>query len=182
MDGNRLLLLLTCVVLFAGCQHEKEDNQIRSTLSQFERRVIRFPDKMLCVEKGISEFRDISVLKPTFIVYVSSDECNECALAHLPEKSTLFKWAESSKAFQVYVIFSPLDKYVQTIFKRIKDNGYPFPVYIDVDGYMREKNAIPEDSRFHCFLLDELQHPVMVGNPLISPKVESLFWAVLRNI
>ena len=111
MNVKRLLLLLTCVSLVIGCQDEKEDNHIRSMLSQFEQSVVRIPDKMLCVEKGMSAFRDISVSKPTFIVYVGPDECNECALAHLSEKKTLFKWAEESKAFQVYIVFSPLGEH-----------------------------------------------------------------------
>lgn len=178
-----LFVLLTFFLLpLFGCRNEKEDNYIRNTLLEFEEKAILFPDKMLCVENGISRYREISITEPTFIIYIGPEECNECALAHLSEKAPLFKLSNQTNDFQVRVIISPIEMNVQTLFKQILDYKYPFPVYIDTEGYMKEKNTIPNDSRFHYFLIDRLGYPIMVGNPLKSSEVETLFWSALQRI
>lgn len=63
-----LFVLLTFFFLpLLGCRNEKDDNYIRNTLSEFEQKAILFPDKMLCIENGVSRYREISISEPTFI-------------------------------------------------------------------------------------------------------------------
>lgn len=182
MKTAHAVLLFLGMLFFVFCGRESESTYLRDMLSSFEAKSIHFPEKMLCVENGVPGFRDVCISLPTLIIYVGPDECNDCALAHLLEKDTLFKWAEESKSFQVYVIFSPSHMDVPEILEKITAYRFPFPVYIDTEGYLHEQKAIPDDTRFHCFLLDRTQHPVLVGNPLGNTKMETLFWSVLRTI
>ena len=106
MKTAHAVLLFLGMLFFVFCGRESESTYLRDMLSSFEAKSIHFPEKMLCVENGVPGFRDVCISLPTLIIYVGPDECNDCALAHLLEKDTLFKWAEESKSFQVYVIFS----------------------------------------------------------------------------
>ncbi len=55
------------------------------------------------------------------------------------------------------------------------------PIYLDVKGSFRKINHIPSNKDCHVFLIDENRKPIFVGNPLMSPELEKLFWRVLMG-
>lgn len=60
---------------------------------------------------------------------------------------------------------------------------FPYPVYVDFNCSFRKLNTgIPEDVRFHSFLLDKNGHPVFVGNPNANETLNHLFEKVLSGL
>lgn len=58
-----------------------------------------------------------------------------------------------------------------------------FPIYIDQYGEFRSLNPrIPDDKRFHSFLLNKNGYPIYVGNPLNSQKLFDIFIKHLKRI
>ena len=88
--------------------------------------------------------------------------------------------ADSLKTFQVVVLFSPKPEDVPHVIRALSEREIGFPVYVDYDGLM-PATLIPTDQRFHSFLLYD-KHPVMVGNPLSSKALMSVFTKTLVSI
>jgi len=57
----------------------------------------------------------------------------------------------------------------------ILGDEYPYPVCIDVNDEFNRLNHFPSDDRFHCFLLDENNRVVLIGNPVQNPKIKDLY-------
>ncbi len=49
------------------------------------------------------------------------------------------------------------------------------PIYHDAAGKFNKLNHFPADERFHCFLLDEDNRVILIGNPVQSPKIKELY-------
>ena len=65
----------------------------------------------------------------------------------------------------------------------LQSHGIDFPVVIDKYNDFRSINhSIPADSRYHTFLLDRNNRVVLVGNPLASDAMWSLFRKTLDNM
>lgn len=45
------------------------------------------------------------------------------------------------------------------------------PLYFDSNDEFFELNDFPLDKRFRCFLLDEDNRVILIGNPLHNPKI-----------
>ena len=61
--------------------------------------------------------------------------------------------------------------------------NYPYALYVDIDGSFEKANpGLPDDKRFHSFLLDRDGHPVFIGNPAASEQLWMLFKEVLANL
>ena len=176
-------VMTLCIVLsiVSGCDTKGEYRHLRHTLRQFEERPIVFPDKFLCVESGATSLRNLSSSLPAFIFYTGPDECNDCTLLHLNDKKDIFNWSEDSNRFLVYIILDPHPEEIHSLIETILDYRYPFPVYINIEGHLQGPDSIPADPRFHSFLIDCFQRPILVGNPLINPRVKSMFWSIIGN-
>ena len=42
--------------------------------------------------------------------------------------------------------------------------------------------AVPKDSRFHSFLLDEYDKVILVGNPARNPQILDLYMEMLSGL
>lgn len=168
-----MLVVMACT----SCKAGRETRDLRKLLHSFESSTIELPDKLLKIEGQSKEFCRTDMSIPALIYYHGPDKCSECAITHLSDTETMFQKADSSRAFQVLVIISPRAEEVSHVIGIISEKQFVFPVYVDVDGHMSE-TPIPEDIRFHSFLLYD-KHPVMVGNPLSSSALMSIFTKAL---
>ena len=50
-----------------------------------------------------------------------------------------------------------------------------FPIYIDQENCINGQKIIPDDLRFHYFLIDRDRRPVFVGHPLKGARLKELF-------
>ena len=81
-------------------------------------------------------------------------------------------------------VFSPRQEEYDEVMKQLILLDFPYPVYIDFSGSFRGGNAetIPEDRRFHVFLMDVNGHPVFVGNPMSGEDLMVLFEKALSGL
>ena len=79
-------------------------------------------------------------------------------------------------------IFSPRAEELEEFRLQLSVQDIGFPVYVDTYGSFAGENAgIPEDERFHSFLVGGDGRPVFVGNPLGSEKLQDVFQKVLAD-
>ena len=57
----------------------------------------------------------------------------------------------------------------------MRHEGYRHPVCIDKNDSLNKLNHFPKDDRFRCFLLDENNRVILIGNPVQNPKIKDLY-------
>ena len=89
------------------------------------------------------------------------------------EAYSVLEMFDSSPAASVVVLFVPDDEDFEETVQLVSKESFSIPVYVDFERCFLD-NKIPEDVRFHSFLLDEDGHPVVVGNPISSDRLRDL--------
>ncbi|MBR4264588.1 MAG: DUF1573 domain-containing protein [Bacteroidales bacterium] len=97
--------------------------------------------------------------------YVNHFGCTPCRL-HQTQWNLLISELDSLKQVQVvFIVESDSTKLGET----------SLPIYYDSLNVFCTLNHLPEDERFHCFLLDENNRVVLIGNPVQNPKIKDLY-------
>lgn len=175
----RLILVLILTVSLVSC----DSMRIRKQMKAFMKSEIVLPEDLhrVCGRsmKTASSFGDIPVL----VMYHDSLECSSCQINHLFDNISLYEKADTS-GFSVVTVFSPRQEEYDEVMKQLILLDFPYPVYIDFSGSFRRGNAetIPEDRRFHVFLMDVNGHPVFVGNPMLGEDLMVLFEKALSGL
>ena len=77
----------------------------------------------------------------------------------------------------------PGERGYRSLISELQFSEPPYPVYVDKENLFQTSNpSIPDDSRYHTFLLDRNNRVVLVGNPLASNAMRSLFRKTLDNM
>ena len=178
MEKHKILLNVLLAWTVVSCC---SNNSIKRELKSFQSARIEFPADMFSVkDRNVLEFQNPG-RDNAFVVYHDSTECGMCAVIY--DYLPLYERAERSGDFSVMIIFSPRDSEYDEIMERLVMMDFPYPVYVDYSGSFAETNmCIPEDNRFHSFLLDKEGHPVFVGNPLASDRMMELFKEALESL
>ena len=70
-----------------------------------------------------------------------------------------------------------------TVPHMLEEMRLAFPVYLDPKNEFLETNpSLAKDQRLHSVLVDGRGKPVMIGNPIDSPKLKGLFEEYLQTI
>ena len=179
MSQMRLVILFISSLIISGCA----ENQLIKTIKTFQSAVIQIPNDLMVVEnKSISNYSD-TLCPIKMLVFFDSSCCSACQIKRLSDYCPLFDQAKISNRYDVMILFSPLPEICPEVIELLFMANYPYPVYIDHSGSFSEINKhIPEDNRFHSFLLNKEGHPVFVGNPLASDRMMELFKEALESL
>lgn len=179
---HRCLLFLEMPLLLFVCGCACSDNSVKTELRGFMSRTISFPDTLLVFDEGKMSLGFIPCEREQTLVYfMGYKDCFDCEISHLHNLVPIFQKAEFDARFHSVVIIVPENGNLEHILHAVRHAVFPYPIYISMDSEWARTSGIPEDSRFHAFLLDKNNHPKLVGNPLSSEKMMSLFEKALVN-
>ncbi len=110
--------------------------------------------------------------------YIDSVGCLSC-------KSQLSLWndfiddvhIQITESLPIHIFMHP--RHLGDAIYTIRRDSFPFPVCIDLADSLNKLNHFPTDVRFRCFLLDENNKVILIGNPVQDPKIKDLY---LRTI
>ena len=172
-----LSLLSLCMIM--SCGHVSLSRQLKS----FCRETIVIPDELTEVcGHSVSQISDKDK-EFCFVTYLDSTSCSRCQINHLSDFIDLYEVADSVGVLDYLIVFSPREEEYDDVVKELVISDFPYPVYVDYGGAFRKANGcIPDDRRFHSFLLDSDGHPVFVGNPVASRELWNLFEKTLDNL
>ena len=158
-----------------------ESYAIRKEIRSFMENVVTIPC-MVCMEDSqIKLYQDTTSL-PKLIVYYDFNSCTECEISHLPDMKWLNDKSLRDNTFKFIVIFSPSVDESDKVEKLLKVLDIPFPVCIDYHNEFQYANSfIPEDKRYHTFLIDADGRILFVGNPALSRELRSLFYQAIDS-
>lgn len=180
MKRKYIIPLFIMSIIFAGCQ----ENGIRRMYHKMVANTIILPDSLARaydreVEIVDGRFMSDSML---FVVYVDSTKCGTCFLENLRVYEPVYKLSQETSLFKLVILFSPSLRMPPLIEEYASRQGYPFPVYFDRGHTFSERNKLlPEDSRFHSFLLNKERYPVLIGDPT-NPNILLLLKDYMLNL
>ena len=177
---NRILLVSLVLMMLSSCG---ERNEIRQVLSSFKETEIVLPSDMEVYDEGGFRMAVLDSLNSVkMIIYYDSTDCSSCRISHLIELEPLYRDVAEDGHYDVVTIFSPRSEELEDVRLQLAVQDFSFPVYVDTYGsFARENVGIPEDERFHTFMIGGDGRPVFVGNPLGSEKMQDIFQKVLAG-
>lgn len=173
-----LFLLFACLcTFFTSCKGDTKKENVKKIVTEWIGKEIIFPDGVPCQSLG----RDtvcINVQNQTYkiISYTDSTGCTSCRLKLTDWKKLL---AEADSLFRGQVdflfYFQPKTKDLRELAFLFKRDYFEYPVFIDLQNEINQLNHFPQQMEYQCFLLDQNNKVVLVGNPALNPKVWELY-------
>ena len=158
------LSVVSFIFLFtiSSCQ----ELSLVKTLSDFEKANISIPSEMLYCD-GDSISLTQCPKPPLFVAFISADECSPCFIETASIYGDVFDLG-NKYGFSTMLILSPDKGVMQYCQDLLAREEVQVPLWLDLNNEFAIANAekIPEDHRFHYFLLNEDYSPIVVGNPL----------------
>ena len=173
-----LLTLVVAGLFFQSCDSLRT---IKLTY-RFLHSKLALPTKMIKVENGQDYECEYSADIPVYVIYYSPEECSECALNHMIANKPYFDFSRRQGNFETIVVVAPKREIYSEVISLAKQLAFPNPIYIDFDHYLEKQSVIPQDDRFHSFLLDTEGDVCYIGRPLSSQSSQRQFIKCLSEI
>lgn len=169
-----LFLVLVCV---ASCQRYK----VKVSVTKMIGKELIFPDSMLCFDSGFFSDSTISINEPSIIFWLDSSDCTKCNVDRLYEYHSMIEDFEDS--LFVDIAFYP----IVSIGSQNQNNNnllnLNFPIFLDrTNSFKRLNSFIPDDKRYHFFLLDNVNVIKLVGDPRYSVSLNNLYFKTIKLI
>ncbi|MDR0506068.1 MAG: DUF1573 domain-containing protein [Dysgonamonadaceae bacterium] len=170
-------LLIPCFCIFS-CKKEDKKNETERIVKEWAGKSIQFPEAYQCSFSGKDTLPELCIAELNaeykILLYVDSAGCSECRLK-------LFEWkrliAESDSLFgeklSFLFFFQPKSK--KEISDMLKRDRFDYPVFIDENNQINSLNHFPDKPELQCFLLDKYNKVLLIGNPVLNPKVWELY-------
>ncbi len=179
--GKRILLNFACLLLcFTACT----ELGLAIKIHKVKLNKIILPEVLLCIDNGSESLvHEKDETYAQYIVYIDSSECKTCILTHPEQFEALYQLQGAHGFFDIKIILSPGTEYLSEIVEEIRNLNLRFPVFLDIENEFNKSNAfLPDDSRFHSFLLDKQMRPIFVGSPFANKNAKALFEKKLHEV
>lgn len=176
------ILSLSMGIFICACSHQ----QVKEEIASFSKEAICLPAELEVVQGGVipsDSLNRILVYPIKLIFYFSPERCTSCTVDRLGDYESIFNLTVED-AFSPIIIFSSKNALeYKVLITELQIRSLPYPVYIDKQNIFQQLNSqLPKDTRYHSFLLDKNNRVVLVGNPLASDAMWSLFRSTLDNM
>lgn len=172
MKSKMSMIGIIVCLLFFGCKSGKE--QVIDKVERMKSRPIELClDKMICRRNPLTKQNK----KYTMVVYVDSTECSSCSLSKLRFWNPLIVEAKEKKVDIDYVfILSPRKAEMEDVDIELEITDLQSSIYLDTAFVFKDYNTtVPDDEKYHSFLLDKGLSMILVGSPIEDEKVKSTY-------
>ncbi|MDR1582347.1 MAG: DUF1573 domain-containing protein [Prevotellaceae bacterium] len=179
MKGNsRIIILILSVVVLFACKENRKRTEAELTVKEWTGKTIQFPEDVQCNILGKDTVYNLcsALFQSEYkvLLYVDSAGCSSCRLKLMQWKQLI---EESDSLFRdklgFLFYFQPKNKKeMEFLFRR---DDFDYPVFIDINKTINLRNHFPEKPEYQCFLLDKNNKVLMVGNPVLNPKIWELY-------
>ena len=177
---NKILLFVSLSVLMTSCGEYGVSRHLRDFMDS----TISIPNDIHVVsERHVHHVAASIIAVSKLVILYDSLECSSCQVGHLYDYLWSYEKLDSIQGCQLMTIFSPRQEEYDEVVKQLMILNFPYPIYVDMSGSFRKINkCIPDDRRFHSFLIDKNGKPVFVGNPMSGPRMMELFMEAVSNL
>lgn len=153
-----LSVFVLCIVSLVSCKRQR-NNDIRHIIG------------------STLEISELSNERPKILVYIDSVGCASCRLNAEMIYWQLFSNANGlliQKCDVVFLLYK-MGRYGKNVVLDFNQSK----IIMDSTNNYREKYNLPESPELQCFLLDQTNRVLLVGNPLYNQNIESLYKEVI---
>ena len=165
---------LIVILLFLFCPSCKNTSSAKHTLEQWINKEIIFPATLKATYYG----RDTVATnylnkKHKIVIHVDSSGCSECKLG-------LYKWQKFMNEYEQYenkleFIFVAHVVNFRQMAIICRQNKFKHILYYDIKGEMNKINNFIENPIFRCFLVDENNKIILIGNPFYNKEIMKIY-------
>jgi hypothetical protein len=145
---------------------------------------ILFPETVSCYVGGKETLPEIcnECFQKDFkiLIYLDSTGCSSCRL-NLFEWKQLVEEADSLFHGKVGFLLFFQQKNEKEMSYLFAFNRFDYPVFMDIKGTINCLNRFPKAMEYQCFLLDSDNKVLMIGNPVLNPKIWELYKTKIAN-
>ena len=179
-----ILLLLIVAFSFYSCNGNRKEKSVSELVNEWIGKEILFPENLPCYVSGKDTLRELCNelfwKEYKIVTYVDSTGCSSCQLK-LSEWKQLIEETDSLYNGKVGFLLFFQPKSMRDMYYLFVLEKFNHPVFIDTVGVMNRKNHFPKQIEYQCFLLDNDNKVLAIGNPVSNPNF-SLFYVILIKI
>ena len=114
------------------------------------------------------------------VSYTDSIGCTSCKLQlnRWKDLINVFDSLYSQKVTFIFVMH-PFDR--KELVQLLKEYQFDYPMCIDEDNLFDKRNHVPKNNMFQTFLLDKNSEILAIGNPVLNPKVKTLYQEIIQG-
>ncbi len=180
MKKVTIITAFVSACLFQACG----DGGVSRKLQRFMGSQVNFPASLqLVAGRDVRPF-EIEDSKAHILIYYDSTACGTCLVGKLPEWDPLIDSVATICPDADFVfVMSPKAAEYKAVLRAVIINGAGRNVALDRAGdFIRDNPHIPNDDRFHTFLLDRNGKVLLAGSPLHNPGLWALYKDMLARI
>lgn len=174
--------VLLCVFVGFSC---RESARTRSVLEELVGSEIAVPAGLLVTVDGKDTVMS-ETLQPDakMVVWYDSVGCSSCRINRMEEWSEMLTYGEALRGrFQTVFVLAPKVKELKSVRISLMGSNLGYPVLIDTTSAFTKANPlVPNDSRFHTFLLDKNNQIILAGSPLDSEALLKLYKKTIKTL
>ncbi len=164
------------IILLIGCNSKRKRKNIEMELQPFFGKEIVFPDDLVLFTKDKQFPINQSILfkKESKIITIINGNCASCVESILKWESFRNSIIDKSKIDKVFFVIENSDL---AFFSKVYSSSIPYncQLVFDDKGYFIEKNELNKLRITNTFLLDSYNKIKLIGDPLISSELMSLY-------
>jgi hypothetical protein len=168
------------MVLSYSCQQRTTNNP-----SEILGKQVSLPENRQWIIQNRDTVVNLCQNNPKIVVYFDLKDCSMCQLKKLRDWNTIVDLINSEKgnndSLNVDCIFIlNVDKDEPKFRNKFNTLGFKYPVMCDVTATFAKSNLLHKNKLFNCFLLNQEQKIVVIGNPIYTDNLwerykESIF-------
>lgn len=169
------------ISLFACNKKDDRQAEAEQIVTEWVGKTIQFPDNV-----SFSVYERDTLLSGFYsspykiLLYVDSTGCTSCKLK-LYEWQKLIAEADTALAGKLSFVFCFQPKNKDELLFLFKRDRFNYPVVVDETNRINQLNGFPQKAEFQCFLLDNDNKVISVGNPTLNPKVWDLYKQIISG-
>jgi len=163
-----------------SCNNRDPQKAAQKIVTEWMGRTILIPNDIKSIYMGKDTIIGIKQTPYKILVYTDSTGCVSCKLRlstwkyYIHEMDSLMP---KQVDFQFY--FQP--KSIKEMAHILRHNNFTFPIYMDKLGEMNRINKFPLEMEYQCFLLDNQNRVISIGNPTLNYKIWELYKQIIAN-
>lgn len=151
-------------------------NDLSNDIKEFQKHPV---DLSILSQQGDTSFINEEY---KYIIFFDSTECSSCAVKNIWQWDDIINECRGHK-IGFYAIMEPSSNTnLSTLTYEIKASRAKIKIKIDTLNIFSNKNPqLAANKLFHCFLLNNRDSVLLVGNPTQNKKIEELMYKIIGN-
>ncbi len=135
---------------------------------------VKFPILLHWSNDGVDTVNVVNTSRLKIVSCIDSTGCMACR-SHLPLWNQFISEIDSITDCQVATMIFLYPHRVYDVVYMLRRDNFRYPVIVDSYDSLNTLNHFPNEEEFRTFLIDEDNRVLLIGNPVLNPKIKDLY-------